>query len=243
MWSGPPSSLPPFNSPLPRGPWKESGWTSGQRRLERYQGRMAGPDGELERKREGEGMKVKLLWGEAWSSLNGAVQWLRSLALQRAYCKRTTGTMHGAPGTSRSLSPSLFLCLSLALSPPLLSCDLSQTLTYRWTNTFSLPMFLPRLNRLLLSSNTIRQLAVLTQCYMYFRESGTEREREEKKEFPVFASHPACTYFTEITVQHHAEFKQWGNSAGDSVTSDSDRLWFSFFPFCFYFSVLTEWVI
>ena len=52
---------------------------------------------------------------------------------------------------------------------------------------------------------------------MYFREGG----KEKKKSF--LRSHT-----TEITVQHHTEFKQWGDSAGDSVTSDSDRLRFIF---------------
>lgn len=60
------------------------------------------------------------------------------------------------------------------------------------------------------------------QSYIYFR----EREREKKKkEFPVLTP---SAHTSEITVQHHAEFKQWGDSDPDSVTSDSDRLRFIF---------------
>lgn len=135
------------------------------------------------------------------------------------------GTMHGALGTSFSLSRSLSLSSSHVTSHKHWHTDRRILSLY--------PVFLPRLNRLFVFLYNIQ--------FNNWQSDSTRLDVLKKKsEFPVLTP---SMHTTEITAQHHAEFKQWGNSAGDSVTSDSDRLrfFFSVFsPLCFYFSVLSE---
>ncbi len=163
-------------------------------------------------KKERGGIKVKLQWGKAWSAKS---EWSSSLAvkpLQRAFCKCTLAQCMEPPGP---LSPSL-----------LLSCDFSQTVTHGQTDTHFLLIPFSYLDLTdFLSSNTIQQLAI---CHY----KATCISGRPNMNFP--RSH---TNTTEITALHHAEFKQWGDSDGDSVTSDSERLRFIFL-FCLRSSLL-----